>query len=154
LNNRYFDKWLRKVRAKFGATLISTKDTIEVMVRNKSNGQLANYGILSDQSPMANRARYWAPFMGIEVPMHVGAEALCKRLDLPAVYLSVEKTGRGFYRGSFVVLAERPGEIPDFGITDAFFRELEKSIGRAPEYYFWTHKRWKHREKAPKKDNI
>ena len=149
LENRYFDRWVRRVRAKFGTTVISTRETKDVIMRNKAVGQLANYGILSDQSPMAKKARYWAPFMGIEVPMHVGAESLCKRHQIPAVYLRVEKTKRGYYQGSFVVLAERPGQIPDYGITDAFFREVEKSIRDAPEYYFWTHKRWKHRHKAP-----
>ena len=27
---------------------------------------------------------------------------------------------------------------------------VEKQIHEAPEYYLWTHKRWKHRDKAPK----
>jgi KDO2-lipid IV(A) lauroyltransferase len=35
--------------------------------------------------------------------------------------------------------------VPDFGITDAFIKEVEKQIYEAPEYYFWTHKRWKHK---------
>jgi len=26
-----------------------------------------------------------------------------------------------------------------------FIKEVEKQILEAPEYYFWTHKRWKHR---------
>lgn len=150
LNNPYFDRWLRKVRARFGTTLISTRETSEVIARNRATGQLANYGILSDQSPMAKKARYWAPFMGIAVPVHVGAESLCKRHEIPAVYLRIRKRSRGHYQGSFVVLAERPQEIPGYGITDAFLREVEKSVRENPEYYFWTHRRWKHRNKAPK----
>ena len=45
---------------------------------------------------------------------------------------------------------ESPKEFKDFEITDAFLREVEDSIREAPEYYFWTHKRWKHRGKEPK----
>lgn len=150
VNNKYFDQWVRKVRAKFGTTLISTKETREVIAINQADGQLAHYGILSDQSPMPKKARYWAPFMGITVPVHVGAEALCKRHGLPAVYLKVRKVGRGYYQGELILLAREPARMPDFEITDAFLREVEASVREAPEYYFWTHKRWKHRNKAPK----
>lgn len=150
VQNRYFDKLIRDIREKFGTTLISTKATKDIVAQNRSKGQLSMYGILSDQSPMVSRTKYWAPFMGVTVPVHVGAEVLCKSLDLPAVYLKVEKMKRGHYQGTFKVLGESPKTVPDFEITDAFLREVETSIREAPEYYFWTHKRWKHRNKAPK----
>ncbi|MEJ2161769.1 MAG: lysophospholipid acyltransferase family protein [Robiginitalea sp.] len=149
IKNKYFDRWIRDVREKLGTTLIPTRETKNVVAQNKKSGQLATYAILSDQSPMAMKAKYWAPFMGTVVPMHIGPESLCKRLDLPAVYLRVRKLRRGYYEGSFVVLAENPSEVPDYEITDAFFKEVEKSVLEAPEYYFWTHKRWKHRDKVP-----
>lgn len=149
INNRYFDKLIRDIRAKFGTTLISTKETKEIVAKNRRAGRLSTYGILSDQSPMRQKAQYWTAFMGIVVPVHVGAENLCKKLDLPAVYLKVKKLKRGHYQGTFKMLAENPNEFKDFEITDAFLREVEDSIREAPEYYFWTHKRWKHRGKEP-----
>lgn len=149
IKNKYFDRWVRRVREKLGTTLITTRETRDVMRQNKKEGNLITYGILSDQSPMPKRARYWAPFMGETVPMHVGGESLCKLMDLPAIYLKIRKLKRGHYEGSFILLAENPGEVPDYQITDAFFREVEKAILEAPEYYFWTHKRWKHRNKVP-----
>ncbi|WP_088341095.1 lysophospholipid acyltransferase family protein [Robiginitalea sediminis] len=151
INNPYFDRWVRDVRGKFGMTLITTKQTRDVVAQNRKEGQLATYGILIDQSPMLKKAHYWAPFMGIEVPIHTGAEMLCKQLDLPVVYLKVTKLGRGRYHGECILLAEEPTKVPDYAITDAFFRETEKAIREAPEYYFWTHKRWKHRGKKPAK---
>lgn len=149
VNNKYFDRWVRRVRARLGTTLITTRETSKEIARNKAKGQVATYGMLSDQSPMAKKARYWGTFMGIPVPMHVGAETLCKKYDLPALYLKVRKRGRGYYEGTFIVLAAEPMEVPDYQITDAFFREVEAAIHEAPQYYFWTHKRWKHRNKAP-----
>lgn len=151
LNNRYFDKLVRDIREKFGTTLITTKETREVVGRNRREGRLATYGILSDQSPMLKKAFHWGSFMGIEVPMHTGAEQMCKSLNLPAVYLKVSKLRRGYYQGEFILLSDNPTTVPDYGITDAFFRETERSIREAPQYYFWTHKRWKHRNKKPAK---
>jgi len=149
LTNPYFDRWARRVRKKFGTTLISTRETRELVAQNKKDGRLSFYGMLSDQSPMVGKAKYWAPFMGITVPMHTGAESLCKKQDIPAIYMKVSKLRRGYYQASFKVLSENPVGIPDFEITDAFFREVENAIREAPEYYFWTHKRWKHRNRVP-----
>ncbi|MDG1572869.1 lipid A biosynthesis acyltransferase [Robiginitalea sp. M366] len=147
INHPDFDKLIRDIRGKFGMTLITTKQTREVVAQNRKNGILATYGILTDQSPMLKKTHYWAPFMGIEVPMHTGAELLCKQLDLPAIYLKVTKIKRGYYHGECILLSDNPSAVPDYQITDMFFRETERAIREAPEYYFWTHKRWKHRGK-------
>ena len=149
LNNKYFDRWVRQVRARLGTSLITTKESWQVMRRNKTEGIVATYGMLSDQSPTRKKVRYWAPFMGVTVPVHVGSETLCKKFDLPALYLKVRKIKRGYYQGTFIVLAAAPKTVPNYGVTDAFFREVESAIHEAPEYYFWTHKRWKHRNQAP-----
>ncbi len=152
LTNKYFDRLVRSLRAKWGTTLITTKQIWDVATKNNKEGQLAIYGIISDQSPMVQKAHYWAPFMGITVPMHTGAEFLCKKFKLPVLYLKVEKVKRGYYQVSFIVLAENPEAYPDYEITDAFFQQVENSISEAPEYYFWTHKRWKHRNRKPKEE--
>ena len=150
IGNKYFDRLVRDIRQKFGTTLISTKATKEIVAKNKEMGQLSMYGILSDQSPMVKKTHLWTPFMGITVPAHTGAELLCNKLDLPAVYLKVKKLKRGHYQGSFKVLAENPREMKEFELTKAFLNEVENSIREAPEYYFWTHKRWKHKDKVSK----
>ncbi|USD25143.1 lysophospholipid acyltransferase family protein [Flagellimonas marinaquae] len=151
IGNRYFDKLVRDIREKFGTTLITTKDTRDIVAQNKKEGNLSMYGILSDQSPMIKKALLWTPFMGITVPAHTGAEMLCKKLDLPAVYLKVSKEKRGHYSGTFSLITENPKEMEEFALTKAFLALVEESINEAPEYYFWTHKRWKHKDKMPQK---
>ncbi|WP_318345007.1 lysophospholipid acyltransferase family protein [Flagellimonas baculiformis] len=149
IGNKYFDKLVRDIREKFGTTLITTKDTRDIVAWNKKEGRLSMYGILSDQSPMLKKALLWTPFMGITVPAHTGAEMLCRKLDLPAVYLKVSKEKRGHYRGTFKLITEQPEEMEEFELTKSFLKLVEESIREAPEYYFWTHKRWKHRNKIP-----
>lgn len=83
--------------------------------------------------------------MGSRVPIFMGAEKLAKDLDMAVVYLHVEKVGRGYYLATFKPITYTPVEEPDFKITDVYLKELEKQIHKAPEYYLWTHKRWKHR---------
>ncbi len=150
IGNAYFDKLVRDIRQKFGTTLITTVETREVVAINKRNGELSMYGILSDQSPMPQKAQLWTEFMGITVPVHTGAEQLCQKLDLPAVYLKVSKISRGHYHGTFELLSENPKEQAQFDLTKAFLEKVEASIREEPAYYFWTHKRWKHKDKVPK----
>ena len=115
------------------------------MAENQKNGILSMYGLASDQSPKLNRAFHWDKFMGVEVPVHTGAEMLAKKYDLNVLFVKVKKVKRGFYEATFVPITDNPTSIPDFEITNTFLREVEKQILEAPEYYFWTHKRWKHK---------
>ena len=48
-----------------------------------------------------------------------------------------------------ITLADNANEYKDFEITEKFTKALEAQIKEAPEYYLWTHKRWKHRDKVP-----
>lgn len=150
IQNKYFDRLVRQIRSKFNTTLISTKESRKILKAAKESNELLMVGIISDQSPMVVRAKYWTEFMGIVVPVHVGGEEICKVNDIVPVYLKIRKKQRGYYEGTFKIITENPTEVEDYKITDAFLRETEKSIREAPEYYFWTHKRWKHRDKAPK----
>ena len=144
--NPYFDRLVRKIRAKYDAELVTTFNTIPFITENESKGVLTLYCLASDQSPKLNRAFHWQKFMGIEVPVHTGAEMLAKRYDLNVLFVDVQKVRRGYYEATFVPMGENVKKIPDFEITDAYLKLVEKQILGAPEYYFWTHKRWKHRK--------
>jgi KDO2-lipid IV(A) lauroyltransferase len=146
LNNKYFDAMVRKIRARYDSYLITTKEAVKVLTENKEKGLLTINGFVADQSPKKHKAFHWNAFMGIEVPMYTGAEMLSKRLDLTVVFFSVKRVKRGFYETTFQTLTETPKDFDDYEITDQFTKLVEKQIYEAPEYYLWTHKRWKHRK--------
>lgn len=145
LSNPYFDKLVRSIRSKFNAILITTKETIPLIIENNKNKKLSIYGFASDQSPKISSAFHWQKFMGIEVPVHTGAEMLSKKYNMNVVFLKVKKVKRGYYEGTFEVLSENAKEVPNYQITDKFLKLVEQQIYEAPEYYLWTHNRWKHR---------
>ena len=143
--NPYFDKLVRNIRSRFKASLITTKETVPFIIRNNNNKKLSIYGFASDQSPKVASAFHWQKFMGIEVPVHTGAEMLSKKYNMNVIFLKVKKVKRGYYEASFEVLSENAKEVPNYEITDKFLKLVEQQIYEAPEYYLWTHKRWKHR---------
>jgi lauroyl/myristoyl acyltransferase len=145
LANKYFDKLVRDIRSKYNTELVPTNKTIPLIAHNQKNDIHCVYGLASDQSPKADRIFHWDSFMGIEVPVHTGPEMLAKKYDMTVVFAKVKKVKRGYYELTIIPISDNPKSVPDFGITHAYIKEVEKQILEAPEYYFWTHKRWKHR---------
>jgi KDO2-lipid IV(A) lauroyltransferase len=143
--NPYFDKLIRKIRSKYNTELIETKKAIPTMAQNQRKGILSMYGLASDQSPKLDRIFHSMKFMGVEVPVHTGAEMLAKKYDLSVIMVKVKKVARGYYEATFLTIADNPNEFENFDITEKYLKEVEKQIYEAPEYYLWTHKRWKHR---------
>jgi len=151
LRNPYFDKLAKRIRGKYKSFLITTKETIPTLVRSKQNGDLFLCGMAADQSPKLKKAHHWSEFMGVKVPVHTGAEMISKRLDLPVVFLEVKKVKRGHYEATFKTIAKNPKSFNDYDITDAFLKLVEMQIHQDPQYYLWTHKRWKHKNNVPEK---
>ncbi|MEZ7498620.1 lysophospholipid acyltransferase family protein [Flavobacterium sp. Arc3] len=145
LSNKYFDKLIRDIRSKYNTELVTTSKTIPYISHNQKENILSIYGLASDQSPKAGRIFHWKSFMGVEVPVHTGPEMLAKKYDLNVIFAKVKKVRRGYYEATLIPISDDPKSVPNFEITDAFIQEVEKQIHEAPEYYFWTHKRWKHR---------
>jgi KDO2-lipid IV(A) lauroyltransferase len=148
--NKYFDRLVHKIRSRFQAHLVTTKKTIDTITTNQANGRLGVYGFAGDQSPKANKVYHWGIFMGHPTAMITGGEMLAKRFDMNMIYLNVEKVKRGYYQATFVPLSENVREVPDYQITDRFMSLVEAQVKKAPEYYLWTHKRWKAKVRAAK----
>ena len=151
LANKYFDRLIKRIRARYNSYLITTKETIPTLIKAKQDGEVTINGFISDQSPKINKAFHWNEFMGIKVPVHTGAEMLAKKLDMAVVFFSVKKIKRGYYETTFKILAENAAEFENYEITDMFTKLVENQIYEAPEYYLWTHNRWKHKDSVPEK---
>ncbi|TPN82442.1 lysophospholipid acyltransferase family protein [Aquimarina algicola] len=147
IKNKYFDQLVHRIRGKFDTRLVNSHTVIKTITRDKVHGKLCAYGLLSDQSPKLKNDLYWTDFMNIRVPVITGGEILAKRLDLPVMYLNVEKVKRGHYHAKFIPITNTPKDCEEHYITKTYLKLLETQIKNKPEYYLWTHKRWKHRDK-------
>lgn len=145
ISNKYFDKLVHDIRSRFKAHLVTTKATVSTIEENYHKKVLCVYGFANDQSPKLTSTFHWKKFMGMEVPIQTAAEMLSKKFDMNVLFLRVKKIKRGFYEASFELLSDNAKAVPDYEITDRFMELVEKQILEAPEYYLWTHKRWKHR---------
>ncbi|QNM86783.1 lysophospholipid acyltransferase family protein [Polaribacter pectinis] len=150
LNNKYFEKTIRKSREKFGVIGYKTSDTVRGMQKNFSEKKQGAYILLSDQSPQPHKTFYWRNFFNIKVPVHTGAEMLSKKFDLVVINYVSRKVKRGYYETEFQLITDSPKEFDNYKITDIYTDITEANIKQQPEFYLWSHKRFKHRDKVPK----
>lgn len=146
ITNDYFDRWIKRVRARWNTTLITQKQVVRTVVANKKNNITGIFGMVSDQSPQKHLAHYWTEFMGIKVPVVNGAEIMARKMDLAVVFLKVSKVKRGYYKAEFIPITTSGATTEKNEITDTFLRLAEQQIRERPEHYLWTHRRWKHRD--------
>jgi len=146
IRNKAFDRLINTIRSRFGVVMIDKNGVPKTMMLNQAKNQKSIYGMIADQSPKAKNIKHWTNFLGIETPVFVGAEVLAKRLDLSVCYMKIEKVKRGYYEVDLIPITTNAKAHKDFEITDTYFKLLEKQVISKPEYYFWSHKRWKHRK--------
>ncbi len=141
-SNEYFNFLIYKVRCKYGAELIEMKNAFSYIRANQQNNIRTILVLLTDQSPVTTR--YFVDFLNHkDTPVVEGVERIGKALDMAILFGDVKKTSRGHYEMEFVSLYENPKETKQGEITESHVRYLENKIQAQPEYWLWSHRRWK-----------
>lgn len=154
VKNKYFDQLARDIRSRLGSRIIPSHRVVKQIIKDKQDGVVCSYGMISDQSPKLNNAKFWTDFMGVKTPIFIGSEVIATKLDLTVLYLHVEKKKRGFYEVRFVPITDDHSSLQKYDVTKKYITLLEAQIREKPEYYLWTHKRWKHGNADIPKDAV
>ena len=150
LSNKSLESLIKKFRLRHGSKLISRYEAGSYIKKQIKESKLFLYGMAADQSAQIRSITYWKEFLGVKVPVFTGSERIAKQHDIPVVFGKVVKIKRGHYKVVVDLISEFPNEYKDYQITDIYIKKLEKQIREIPEYYYWTHNRFKHKDKAPK----
>jgi KDO2-lipid IV(A) lauroyltransferase len=167
LDNDYLDRFLRTFRERTGQKILAKHGDFDAMQDLlASGGMLATLG---DQD--AGERGLFVDFFGRPASTHKAIALLALQYNVPMIVIGALRTQPG----------ETPPEGPGVGtplyydvviedillpedfagqanavpaITQRFTAALERLIRRAPEQYFWLHRRWKHqpRPKGAKKN--
>ena len=147
IQNPYFEKVIKASRTKFGFDGVPTGIFNKTLEERIQNNLQSLYILLSDQSPQLHKTRYWANFLNNYVPVHTGAEVLAKKHDFTIINMNVTKVKRGYYEADFELITNTPNDYKNFEITDKYLKITEAHIKKQPEFYLWSHKRFKHKDK-------
>ncbi len=142
LSNPYFDKLMHHIRSRYGSRLYTMQHALREMINNKD--KISATAFVADQTPPPEGA-YWTTFLNQDTPVFRGTEKIAQKLDLPVVYISNIKKKRGVYEMRAKVLTDYPKDTAPGEISEMHTRELETEIREHPEYWLWSHRRWKHK---------
>lgn len=147
LSNKYFDRKMKKSREKHGMFLCPIKETKAFLDRDLGRPKGTIFAI--DQSPGNPEKSYWLPFLNQDTPVLFGAEKNAKEYNSPVIFCTINKVKRGHYQGELKLICDNP-EATGYGqITEQNTKMLEKDIVANPEFWLWTHRRWKHKRNKP-----
>lgn len=141
LTNPVFNRFFLDMRSRFGAILVPMKGTFRKVVEYRK--QVTLTVLAGDQTPGQNEAHYFANFLNQPTAVFLGVEKLAKATDSLVVFCDVRRVKRGYYSCTFVPLFNDPKLTAEYEITNAHVQYLEKVIREEPEYWLWSHRRWK-----------
>ncbi|MGE0090511.1 MAG: lysophospholipid acyltransferase family protein [Bacteroidales bacterium] len=150
LNNKYYDKEFFTMRTKFGVLPVSMNDSFRTILTFDKNKEYVSLGLIADQRPPRSSSNYWTSFLNQDASIFLGPEKIAKKIKAPIIFTHLEKIKRGKYKMVFDKVIEDPSIFKEFEITETYVRWVEKLIQEKPEYYLWSHNRWKHKRNPQK----
>ena len=145
LKIKFFDRFFLKLRGRYHWECIAKQDTLRSILRYKSSGRPSITGFMADQTPSPANIHHWVNFLNHDTPVFTGVEKIAHKVGFSVFYFDVEKIKRGYYSVTIREISKNPKETEEFEITNKYMEMMETTILRAPEYWLWTHNRWKHK---------
>jgi len=141
LSNAIFDKFFYRIRSRFGTIPVSMRQTLRKMVEVKN--ELSAIALLGDQTPSREEVNQFVEFLNQPTPVFLGIEKLAMSTDSVVVYYDMKRIKRGYYSYTLIPLFEEPKKTAPLEITKAHVKHLEDIIKQEPQYWLWSHRRWK-----------
>jgi Kdo2-lipid IVA lauroyltransferase/acyltransferase len=141
LSNQIFNDLFVMIRSRFGGIPVPMNQTMRKMVQLK-NEQTVSV-LVGDQTPLKGDTNYFTTFLNQPTAVFLGIEKLAVQMDDVVVFYDMKRVARGYYSYTLVPLIDDAKKTAPYEITEAHVRHLEGMIIKEPQYWLWSHRRWK-----------
>ena len=143
MGNPLFDAYLNQTREQLGVNVVYDAQAVKHTPRALREGRAV--GFVADQG-VRGLASTFVPFFGRPAKTPRGAAVFALRFGSPVVFTAALRKADGTYLVGFeeipvIDTGNREGDVD--ALVLRFTRVLEKWVRRAPEQYFWQHRRWR-----------
>ncbi len=145
--NKALERFILDTRERFGARSIQVNHSVRTALEFNHAGRSGALMLAADQTPPPN-SQFWTTFLNQETAFFAGPMKIAKKTNQPVIMHHTRKTGRGRYEVFHYKLVENPAEMKQEDILLAYVSKLEEIIRAEPEYWLWSHRRWKHKRPA------
>ena len=146
LQNKYFNRFINNHRSEHGIVLTPTSQVIREIINCRKNDINTVSVFISDQIPSKGDIKYWTTFLNQDTAVFTGAGKIASKYDMAIVFFHVQKVKRGYYNLNIEPLFDHTEGLSEEVITEKHVRRLEEIIKEKPEYWIWSHRRWKHKK--------
>jgi Kdo2-lipid IVA lauroyltransferase/acyltransferase len=146
LQNKYFNDFMNKNRSRHGLILTPTSHVIRDILDYKRKNINTLSIFISDQIPSLGDIKFWTTFLNQDTAVFTGAGKIAAKYDMAIVFFHIQKIKRGHYNLNVELLNEHTAGMSENEITETHVRKLEEIINENPEYWIWSHRRWKHKK--------
>lgn len=146
LQNKYFNRFINNHRSEHGIVLTPTSQVIREIINCRKNDINTVSVFISDQIPSKGDIKYWTTFLNQDTAVFTGAGKIASKYDMAVVFFHVQKVKRGYYNLNIELLFDHTEGLSEEVITEKHVRRLEEIIKEKPEYWIWSHRRWKHKK--------
>ena len=146
LRNKTMDRVIRLIRSRFDTVCIPQDKAVRTLLRMHSEGKKFVIGFIADQYPNSWNFHYWTDFLNQRAAYVTGGEEIGRHVGARFLYLEVEKPRRGHYVMTFKPIEPPADSREKYPYSVQFLRMFEEHIRRAPEYWLWSHNRWRFKE--------
>lgn len=144
LSNKYFDRYIRQTRQRYGAKMISMKETFKAILdAYQAEKQIVSW-FAADQACKPEKA-YWTDFLNQETTFHGGYEKIARQTRQTVLFLDIKKVKRSHYELGLTCICNDPRSMPPGQIVEKFAELAELRIRENPPFWLWSHRRWKHK---------
>jgi len=143
MSNQVFDSLFIRIRSRFGATLVDMKSIARNLIRWRNERTITV--VVGDQTPARGEISYFTNFLNQPTAVFLGAEKLAILTNSEVMFCDIRRLKRGYYQCTLVPLFTEPKLTAEYEITNAHVHYLEQVIRHEPQYWLWSHRRWKYK---------
>lgn len=149
LKNKWSEAYGVKKRTRSGMKMVPVQQTKDAFKIQSDTG--LGFILAADQTPSNMEKSHWIDFLGQDTPCIHGPEAYGRKLNYPLIFIDVRKVKRGFYEITLKEIPFNPETEAIGQLTCKYMKTLENVLHETPEYWLWSHRRWK--RKVPENIN-
>lgn len=152
LKNKFWNQKITSSRSKYGLHMLRIDAILQKISKQKEEQFAVIFG--NDQSPRKSQLAHFTSFLNQETAVAYGAERMAREFEIPIIAGSILKVSRGHYEVIFTLISDDHSKFKKGEITAAFTAHLEKDILAVPQYWLWSHNRWKHQKSEHEPDRL
>lgn len=143
-NNPKMEQFLCHARERFGSKTVPINLSARTTIQFSKKGRPTCLFLVADQTP-SPQSHFWTTFLNQETPFFSGPERIAIKTGQPVFLHYTRKVARGKYEVDLIELFPEPEKVTPDTILLTYIDRMEKIIREKPEYWLWSHRRWKHK---------